>query len=482
VATFGIFSPAAVGNAAPEPVTVIRGDVGAGGALTGFPPGIITGDTVLGADIGPAMIDLNAAYDDAAGRTSTAALPAVLGGNFAPGVHSTVAATGTAAAGSFTIDGENDPDSVFIFQVGGALALGAGTTMTLINGAQAKNVFWQVVGAGGIGANTTFVGTLMAGTAVDSGAGSTINGRLTSLTGAVTMSSTQLYSGPPAVSIDGGPAAYSANPAPVLTGTTSARTPMTVEIAIDGVVQTPTVDPSSSGTWSFQSPLLVNGEHTIVASSVDGAGNVGSYTQVLTVDTTPPEVTIDGGATVITNDLTPTIRGNTDIAAGQIVTLTLTRATPSLSFTRTALVQADQTWSISPTGFTAGEWTLVARVVDPAGNENTATQSITIDATAPAAAITSSALTNDPTPTITGTAEAAAIVAVSIDGLAVTDIVQGENWSATTTANWVTGTTTCRSSCRTRPATPPCSSRRWRSTSLRPSSRSLPVRPTRSTT
>ena len=247
VATFGILSPAAVGNAAPEPATVIRGDVGVGGALTGFPPGLITGAVYSGAAaVSPMMTDLHAAYDNAAARAAGTPLPAVLGGTtLGPGVHTTGAAAGTAASTSFTIDGEGHADAVFIFQVGGALDLGANTTINLINGAQAKNVYWQVVGAGNIGANTRFVGTLIAGTAVDSGAGSTINGRLTSLAAAVTMSSTQLYSTPPSVSIDGGPAAYSTSSTPLITGVTSARSPMTVVVSIDGAIQTPSVTPSS---------------------------------------------------------------------------------------------------------------------------------------------------------------------------------------------------------------------------------------------
>jgi len=434
VETFGILTPAAVGNAAGEPPTVIRGDVGAGGAVTGFPPGIITGTVYPAGAIGPMMTDLQEAFDDAAGRPAGTTLPALLGGlNIGPGVHTTGAATGTTAGTSFTIDGEGHADAVFILQVGGALSIGANTTITLINGAQAKNVFWQVVGAGGIGASTVFVGTLIAGTAVSSGAGSTVNGRLTSLTGAVTMGSTQLYSAPPSVSIDGGDAAYSTSSTPLIAGVTSARTPMTVTVSIDGVDRTPAVTPSSTGVWSFQSPLLINGDHAIVAFSIDGAGNVGSSSQLLTVDTTPPVVAIDGGPLASTNDVSPSLRGTTDVAANQTVALTLTRTAPPLTLTRTALVQADQTWSIAPNGFTIGEWTIVARVADPAGNQSSATQTLTIDATAPAAAITSSALTNDPTPTIAGLAEAGATIAVSIDGLAVTDLTQGTSWSATTT-------------------------------------------------
>jgi hypothetical protein len=440
VQSFGVLTPAAVGNAAGEPPTVIRGDLGAGGAITGFPPGIITGTVSTGTAIASMMTDLQTAYDNARTRPAGTPLPALLEGtNIGPGVHSTAAATGTTAGGSFTIDGEGHPDAVFIFQVGGALALGANTTITLINGAQAKNVFWQVVGAGGIGATTQFVGTLIAGTAVSSGAGSTINGRLTSLTGAVTMGSTQLYSAPPTVSIDGGDEANTTSSTPMITGVTSARSPMTVTVTIDGTPQLPAVTPSSSGVWSFQSPLLINGDHVVAASSVDGAGNVGSFSQILTVDTTPPVVTIDGGAISATNDLTPTITGSTDIAPGEPVSVTMTMTTPPVTTVRTAIVQADQTWNITPNNTSAGAWTITATVADPAGNTSTATQVLTIDATAPVAAITSAALTNDPTPTITGTAEVGATTTVTIDGLAVATVTLGGSWSATATVGLLHG-------------------------------------------
>jgi hypothetical protein len=436
VATFGVLGPAAVGNAAPAPVTVIRGDVGAGGALTGFPPGIIEGAQYT-PNVSAMIADLQIAYDNAAGRPAGAILAADLGGQTAgPGVSTSGAASGTAAGGVFTIDGEGHPDAVFIFQVHGALALGANTTMNLINGAQAKNVFWQVVGAGGLGANTKFVGTLMATTAVDSGAGSTVNGRLTSLTGAITMSSTQLYSAPPSVSIDGGEQAYTTSSSPLITGTTSARSPMTVTISIDGVAQTPTATPSSTGVWSFQSPGLINGDHVIVASSVDAVGNVGSATQNLTVDTQPPAVSIDGGPTATTNDVSPTVSGTTDIAAGQLVTIVFTRTTPAATITRTTLVQSDLTWNLSPNGLSAGDWTIVATVTDPAGNQSTATQALTIDATAPVVFITSSTLTNDPTPTLSGSAEVGSTVTVAIDGGNVTPVARvTDTWSASYTGS-----------------------------------------------
>ena len=438
VETFGILGAAAVGNGATTPVTVIRGDVGAVGALTGFPPGIIEG-AVYTSNVGAMITDLQAAYDNAAARTASATLPAGLGGQTAgPGVHLSVGASGTAASGVFTIDGQGHADAVFIFRVNGALALGANTTMNLINGAQAKNVFWQVVGAGSMEANTKFVGTLMASTAVSSGAGSTVNGRLTSTTGAITMDSTQLYSAPPSVEINGGETAYTRDSTPLITGTTSARSPRTVTITItigSVTTTTTTVTPSADGSWSFQSPDLVNGIHTIVASSVDAVGNVGSDTQYLTVDTVLPQVFIDGDPTATpTNDVSPTISGTTDIAPGQLVTVVFTRTTSAATVTTTTLVQADLTWNVSPNGLSAGEWTVVATVTDPAGNENIDTQIVTIDTVPPVVSITSATLTNDSTPILSGLAEAGSLVTVSIDGRAVAPVTHTTGtWSATHT-------------------------------------------------
>ena len=435
VSTFAVLTPAAVGNAAGAPVTVVRGDIGVGGALTGFPPGICTGTLYEGAAAGPALADLQVAFDNAKARPAGATLPGDLGGaTVGPGVHTAAAAVGTAAGGTVTIDGEGDPDAVFIFQVGGALALGANTTIELTGGAQAKNVYWAVTGAGSIGAGSSFVGTLMATTAIDSGAGSTINGRLLSLGGAITMGSTQIYSSPPTVTIDGGENASSMTSTPTISGTTSLSAPATVSVTIDGVAVTPSPIVSATGTWSFLSAELINGNHTVVATVTDGADNVGSFTQILNIDTEPPEVTIDGGLEVVTNDLTPRITGTTDIAAGERVTVTFTRDAPVATLTRATVVQDDLTWNMSPNGLSAGEWTVVATVTDTAGNQNSAHQQLIIDATAPSIAITSSNLTTDPTPIITGTTELGATVAVTVDGVEVPDVVvTGDTWTAATT-------------------------------------------------
>ncbi|MEO6123541.1 MAG: Ig-like domain-containing protein [Ilumatobacteraceae bacterium] len=428
--TFGALTPAAFASTG---ATTFRGDIGAA-TISVLPPGTHEGTPYPGATADAARADVALAYANAVGRPAGGALSATIGGTTAgPGVQTNAAAV--ASTGMFTIDGQGHPDAVFIFQVNGALALAAGSHMQLVNGAQAKNVFWQVNGAPSIGAGANFIGTLLSNAAISSGVGNVINGRLLTTSGAIDVASNDVYSSPPSVSINGGTAAYTTSTSPVISGTTSVRSPSTVTVTIDGVADTVRPVPTSTGIWSFTpTSLLPNGNHPIVASVVDGAGNIGTYAQTLTVDTTPPAVAIDGGSVATTNDLTPTIMGTTDVASGQTVAITITRTTPPQILARTAVVQSDLTWNITPNGLTAGEWTVDARVVDPAGNANTATQILVIDTTPPAASITSNSLTNDSTPTISGTAETGATIAVSIDGLALGGVtLVGSDWSATAT-------------------------------------------------
>ncbi|HUF99157.1 MAG TPA: hypothetical protein VMM60_13590, partial [Ilumatobacter sp.] len=91
--SFGVLTSAAVGNTATGPITTIRGDLGAGGGQTGFPPGVVTGSIYLGAQTAVALDSLQVAYANAQGRAPGALLSATVGGTTAgPGVHTSVAA------------------------------------------------------------------------------------------------------------------------------------------------------------------------------------------------------------------------------------------------------------------------------------------------------------------------------------------------------------------------------------------------------
>ncbi len=104
--------------------------------------------------------------------------------------------------------------------------------------------------------------------------------------------------------------------------------------------------------------------------------------------------------------------------------------------TLTALVQSTGAWNVAPAPMGEGSRTVTAAVTDPAGNTSTATEQLIVDTIAPAVTITggATALTNDPTPTITGTTDAplGAVVTVTLADQTLSDPVQADGtWSVT---------------------------------------------------
>ncbi len=192
--------------------TSLSGDLGAS-SVVGFPPGIVGGQTRLGTDDAQALADLDLAYIDAAGRIPLASFAGDLNGHtFSPGVYHTDAAL--ELTGTLTLDGGGDPNATFVFQVNAALNTAASSEVTLIGGAQASHVFWQVAGAAGIGALASFAGTIMARGAITVGNGADLTGRALS-SAAVTLS-TNIITTPDAT---GGNLAITVPAGPVELGT-----------------------------------------------------------------------------------------------------------------------------------------------------------------------------------------------------------------------------------------------------------------------
>ncbi len=430
--TYAVLSGASVANtvSAPgAPHTTLRGDLGvkANAQPTGFPPGVVTGATRVGAGADQAHADLVAAYAEIAARTGGTPLAGALAGEtVTPGLHTIAAAASNTT--TFTLDAQGDPNAVFVFQVNGALAFAAGSQVKLVNGAQASRVFWQVNGAGAVGANSKFAGTLLAMDAVGIGAGTEVNGRAFARNGALTLDTNEFYSSPPAVTIDGGATAYTTDTTPTISGTTDVEAPGVVTVTIAG--QTLTATPTA-GEWSVTSAILPNGDYPVVASVSDAPGNKTTVTQQLTVDTVLPVVTLDGPS--VTNDPTPTISGTSDAAVDTVIRVTVA------SQTLRALVHAGGAWNIRPVALADGTHPVVAAVTDPAGNEGTDSRDLTVDTVAPALTIEggANALTMDATPEIRGTAgvPAGSTVTVDLADETLTALVGGSGaWAATASA------------------------------------------------
>ena len=108
--------------------SVISGDVGLspGTAVTGFPPGTVTGViNAANAAAVAAQADLTTAYVNAAGQAAHTVAAELGGQTLVPGVY-TCAAGAFDITGILTLDGGNDPNAVFIFQAASTLITAAG--------------------------------------------------------------------------------------------------------------------------------------------------------------------------------------------------------------------------------------------------------------------------------------------------------------------------------------------------------------------
>ena len=178
-------------NVTNSGLSTITGDLGIhpAAAVTGFPPGIVNG-TIHTADAVAlqAKSDLTVAYLDAAGRPSTAVVAGgTLGGQTLVGGVYNAGGVTLDLTGTVTLDGQNDPSSVWIFQATSDLVTASSSTVAFINGAQPCNVFWQVTSSATLGSGSTFVGTILALTSIWMDSAVTLNGRALARNGQVTL-------------------------------------------------------------------------------------------------------------------------------------------------------------------------------------------------------------------------------------------------------------------------------------------------------
>jgi hypothetical protein len=193
-ASFVLFTTTgAVSNTGLSQVTGNVGTNTTGGAITGF--GNINGTEYIGNST-----TLTAAGDLTLLYTQLNVAPFT--NNHAPllGNGETLNAGVYAIAGVttlnnvLTLDGQNNPNAKFIFQISAPFSTNASSKVMLINGALACNVFWKVEGAVNLGTLSTMRGTVVAHTGlIDMGAGVTLEGRALSTTGAITLDGTLAY-------------------------------------------------------------------------------------------------------------------------------------------------------------------------------------------------------------------------------------------------------------------------------------------------
>jgi hypothetical protein len=190
--SFAVFGAAAVTNTGSS---TVHGDLGLSPngptsitGISGIPtPGqVIAPGTIHAADAVSlqARNDLNAAYVSLGTQGSTQDLTGVdLGGlTKTAGVYDFTSSA--QLTGTLTLSGT--ANSVFIFRIGSTLTTASASSVKLIGGAQACNVFWRVGSSATLGTATQFIGNILADTSITLTTGANVNGRV--LAGAVTNS------------------------------------------------------------------------------------------------------------------------------------------------------------------------------------------------------------------------------------------------------------------------------------------------------
>ena len=186
--SFGVVAGSGVTNTGPS---VLTGDIGSFPtlAITGLASLSLTGVNQAGGAVSQlAKDDLVTAYDDAASRPATETIAADLGGRtLSPGVYRSASSIGL--TGALTLDGQGDPNAVFVFQAGSTVTTASASQVVLVNGARSCNVFWQVGSSATLGTGSVFRGNILAFTSITVTTGVTIDGRVLARNGAVTLDS-----------------------------------------------------------------------------------------------------------------------------------------------------------------------------------------------------------------------------------------------------------------------------------------------------
>lgn len=179
-------------------------------SVTGFPPAIVVNGAIYASDdsapagvaamLTQAKQDLTDAYLFAEGASSPA--PATVAGDIggttlAPGIYKSTS-TLLIQSGNLTLDAGGNPNAVWIFQIASDFTTvgGAGGSVILSGGAQAKNVFWQTGSSATIGDFTAFKGNILALTSITMNSGSTAVGRMLARNGSVVLTSTNIITKP----------------------------------------------------------------------------------------------------------------------------------------------------------------------------------------------------------------------------------------------------------------------------------------------
>ena len=372
--SFAVLGGQTVTNTGPS---VITGNLGVspGSAVTGFPPGIVTGGTTHAADAVAlqAQNDTTTMYNNLAGLACTSDLTDQdLGGKtLVPGVY--CFSSSAQLTGMLTLNAGGDPNAVWVFKTVSTLTTASNSFVQLTNGGQPCNVFWQVGSSATLGTTTSFVGNILALTSIALNTGANVSGRVLARNGAVTLDSNTVTAAacgvppvtpiPPTLGKSFGPAIIDAGRVSTLTitlsnanATAASLTGSLIDALPSGAVlaATPnasttcggtlTANPGGSTVTLLAGSIPANGSCTVTANVT--APNAGTFINSLPAgalqtnhgnNAAPAVATLTVNTSTTPGVVTPPTLGKSfspaTINAGGVSTLTITlsnaNATPA---------------------------------------------------------------------------------------------------------------------------------------------------------
>ncbi|KAK3642444.1 hypothetical protein LTR56_010797 [Elasticomyces elasticus] len=383
-ANYAVFAASTITNTG---LSVIGARIGLspGTSITGFPPGINAGQDVNNAAALQAKADIQALY------TALAALPPTqdltgtdLGGKtIVPGVYSFSSSGGL--TGNLILDAQGDPNAQFVFQFGSTITTATASSVVLINGAQACNVFWQVGSSATLGTATIFAGVVIAQASITATTGvSLLGGGLYALTAAVTLDTNAIdllgacgIAAPPAATSTTSAIAVVTPPiiAPIISLITSILTlaPVTITLPAGTSVVT---QPASTITLAGGVSTITLAASTITAPPGTSLITLPASTSVVTlaastltlapldpitsiVTLAPVTITLPPGTSVVTQP------ASTITLAGGVSTITLAASTITAPPGTSLVTLPASTLTLQPATATVTV-TLTSSVTDPA--------------------------------------------------------------------------------------------------------------------
>ncbi len=188
-ANYALFS--SIGPVTNTGVTHIIGDVGTNSGLTtSFNPLFVNGTIHPIPDISTIQCssDLNVVYTylNALPIDIELLFPAQFGNKLVLTPHTYLLNAATALTDTLFLNGQGNPNAVFVIKIFGALSTSTYSNVVLTNGTKSRNVFWLVNGAVSINDYSVFRGTIIANNgAINFAIGSLLDGRALTTVGAV---------------------------------------------------------------------------------------------------------------------------------------------------------------------------------------------------------------------------------------------------------------------------------------------------------